>query len=67
MAYPVLHGLEQNGALKSRRKAVQGRSRIYYSLTPKEKRRLAKMSMTWESLAGAIEGVLGGGDADAFG
>jgi PadR family transcriptional regulator, regulatory protein PadR len=54
VAYPVFHGLEQNGALKSRRKAVQGRSRIYHSLTPKGKKRLAKMTMTWESLAGAI-------------
>ena len=30
--YPVLHALERNGALKSRRKAVGGRTRVYYSL-----------------------------------
>src|SRR5881392_2111779 len=28
VVYPVLHGLEQDGALKSRRKSVNGRSRL---------------------------------------
>src|SRR5579863_7636679 len=52
VVYPVLHGLEQNGALKSRRKVVRGRSRIYYSLTAKGRNRLVKMTTTWQSLAG---------------
>lgn len=65
VVYPVLHGLEQGGALKSRRKTVQGRSRIYYSLTGVGKRRLAKMTATWTSLAGAIGSVLGGHYAEA--
>src|SRR3569623_1533365 len=30
--YPLLHALEKDGLLKSRRKTVGGRSRIYYSL-----------------------------------
>jgi PadR family transcriptional regulator PadR len=67
VVYPVLHGLEQAGALKSRRKTVQGRSRIYYSLTATGKRRLAKMTTTWTSLAGAIGSVLGGEHAEAIG
>lgn len=58
VVYPVLHGLEQAGALRSRRKMVQGRSRIYYSLTAAGKKRLARMTATWTSLAGAIGGVL---------
>lgn len=58
VVYPVLHGLEHEGALKSRRKTVQGRSRIYYSLTAAGKRRLARMSTHWASLAEAIGGVL---------
>jgi PadR family transcriptional regulator, regulatory protein PadR len=33
VVYPVLHALETEGALKSRRMTVNGRSRIYYSLT----------------------------------
>ncbi len=67
VVYPVLHGLEQAGALKSRRKTVQGRSRIYYALTAAGKRRLAKMTATWTSLAGAIGNVLGGEHAEAIG
>jgi len=67
VVYPELHGLEQVGALKSRRKTVQGRSRIYYSLTATGKRRLAKMTATWTSLAGAIGNVLEGRHAEAIG
>ena len=33
--YPVLHALEKNGAITSRRQTVEGRSRIYYALSPK--------------------------------
>lgn len=65
VVYPVLHGLEHEGALRSRRKTVQGRSRIYYSLTAMGKRRLARMAATWASLAGAIGNVLGGRHAEA--
>ena len=67
VVYPVLHGLEQNGALKSRRKTVQGRSRIYYSLTAKGSKRLAKTTATWTSLAGAIASLLGANGAKTFG
>ena len=66
VVYPVLHGLAQAGALKSRRKKVQGRSRIYYSPTVSGKKRLAKMTATWVSLAGAIGKVLGGEYAEAI-
>ncbi len=38
--YPVLHGLERNGSLKSKRKAVGGRTRVYYSVTKKGRDRL---------------------------
>ncbi len=39
VVYPVLHALESEGALKSRRKTVNGRSRIYYSVTARGSRR----------------------------
>jgi len=58
--YPVLHGLERNGALKARRKTVNGRSRIYYSLTPSGSRRFANLSKDWIALAAAIQSVLAG-------
>lgn len=61
VVYPVLHGLERDGALKSRRKTVNGRSRIYYSVTPAGSRRLANLSRTWTNLAGAIQTILTGG------
>jgi PadR family transcriptional regulator PadR len=61
VVYPVLHALERDGALKSRRKTVSGRSRIYYSLTPAGSRRLADLSNTWTNLITAIQKMLTGG------
>lgn len=56
--YPALHGLERNGALKSRRKAVGGRTRVYYSLTVKGGKRLAKLSDDWHRIRGGITNAL---------
>jgi PadR family transcriptional regulator PadR len=60
VVYPVLHGLERDGALRSRRKTVNGRSRIYYSVMPAGSRRLADLSEAWTKLAVAIQKMLGG-------
>ena len=61
VVYPVLHGLEHDGALRSRRKTVNGRSRIYYSATSRGKRRLADLSQNWVNLKNAIQTMLMGG------
>ena len=61
VVYPVLHGLEADGALTARRKTVQGRSRIYYSMTPAGSHRLAGLSATWTTLNRAIQNILTGG------
>jgi PadR family transcriptional regulator PadR len=61
VVYPALHGLESDGALTSRRKTVNGRSRIYYSVTPSGSLRLADLSQTWTNLAAAIQKMLMGG------
>jgi PadR family transcriptional regulator PadR len=61
VVYPVLHGLEQDGALKSRRKSVNGRSRIYYSLTKRGARRLSDLAEDWSKLTVAVRMVLAGG------
>jgi PadR family transcriptional regulator PadR len=61
VVYPVLHGLERDGALRSRRRTVSSRSRIYYSVTPAGTRRLADLSKTWTNLADAIQTMLKGG------
>src|SRR5437588_13095947 len=67
VVYPVLHGLESDGALKSRRKTVNGRGRIYYSVTARGSRRLADLSETWTNLAGVIHRMLmGGQNAEAL-
>ena len=56
----MLHGLESSGALRSRRKTVSGRSRIYYSVSAAGLRRLAELSATWSNLTAAIQKVLTG-------
>jgi PadR family transcriptional regulator PadR len=60
VVYPLLHALEQKGALQSRRKTVQGRSRIYYSITPKGAERLAGLAKTWTTLTDAIRQMMQG-------
>ena len=62
VVYPVLHGLEGDGALRSRRKMVNGRSRVYYAVTREGSRRLADLSESWTNLAGAIQKMLTGGE-----
>ena len=59
VVYPLLHGLEKNGALKSRRKTVNGRSRVYYKLTAHGEKRLTTLTDRWSMLNGAVEAVLG--------
>jgi PadR family transcriptional regulator PadR len=59
--YPVLHGLEKDGALKSRRREVGGRARVYYSLTSRGVRRLSDLADTWTTTTQAIQSVLQGG------
>jgi PadR family transcriptional regulator PadR len=61
VVYPVLHALERDGALQSRRKTVNGRSRVYYTLTAVGSHRLVGLSGTWARLTQAIQGVLAGG------
>lgn len=58
VVYPVLHALERDGALRSRRKTINGRSRIYYSVTPRGSRRLADLAQSWTNLAIAIQKML---------
>ena len=57
--YPVLHGLERNGALKAMRKPVNGRTRVYYSVTPKGQERLDRLSSEWDRVSSGINAALG--------
>ena len=56
--YPVLHGLERNGSLKARRKAVGGRTRVYYALTSKGRKRLLKLQDDWRRIQNGITTAL---------
>jgi len=58
--YPVLHSLERNGALKSKRRSVGGRTRVYYSLTAKGRRRLTQLTDQWRRVQGGITTALEG-------
>jgi PadR family transcriptional regulator PadR len=56
--YPVLHGLEKNGSLKATRKAVGGRTRVYYALTARGRRRLEHLRSDWRRIQGGIAQAL---------
>jgi len=57
--YPVLHSLERNGSLKSKRKTVSGRTRVYYALTKKGRDRLEKLRSDWSRIQGGVATALG--------
>jgi PadR family transcriptional regulator PadR len=57
--YPVLHGLEEAGALKPKRKSVNGRERVYYSVTTKGRRRLEHLSDEWKRVSSGVNSALG--------
>ena len=57
--YPVLHSLERNGSLKSKRKTVSGRTRVYYALTNKGRDRLEKLRNDWSRIQGGVATALG--------
>lgn len=61
VVYPLLHALEESGALRSRRKPVNGRTRVYYSVTAAGKKRLASVIRDWDRITRAVARVLEGG------
>ncbi|MGB7216303.1 MAG: helix-turn-helix transcriptional regulator [Gammaproteobacteria bacterium] len=58
VVYPALYSLEQKGALKARRKTVNGRSRVYYSVTAKGRKRLQHLTEQWERISNGVRSVL---------
>lgn len=58
--YPVLHYLEQSKWVTSRRQDVNGRSRLYYRITPRGRKRMAAMAGDWNNVAAGVAMVLGG-------
>lgn len=59
--YPILHGLEQKGALESElRISENGRSRKYYIITDEGKKLLKEKLEEWETYQIAVNRVIGG-------
>ena len=56
--YPVLHSLEQAGALKAESRLVNGRRRVYYRVMAKGRHRLEGLKERWGRIRGGIENVL---------
>ena len=61
VVYPLLHALEAAGCLRARRKPVNGRTRVYYSVTAAGKKRLASVIGDWTRITRAVSQVLEGG------
>src|SRR5579863_8602911 len=53
VVYPSLHALEREGALKSRRKLVKGRTRVYYAVTRRGEKHLAGLVRQWTHITDA--------------
>ena len=60
VVYPALHALEAGGMLKSRKKLVNGRTRVYYALTRKGETHLAGLVRHWQHITDAVTLALGG-------
>src|SRR5688572_9407758 len=60
VVYPLLHALEASGCLRARRKPVNGRTRVYYSVTSGGKKRLAAVIVDWTRITRAVSRVLHG-------
>ena len=60
VVYPVLHALQRAGAITSERRLVGGRSRIYYTLSPKGESRLTELTKLWSQITRAVRQVLVG-------
>jgi len=60
--YPILHRLEAQKYLASRRELVAGRNRIIYRITKQGERRLAEFWKTWKRVVEGVTLVLQGGE-----
>lgn len=60
--YPILHKLEQQGLLLTRRETTRGRERIVYRLSKRGSKQLEESRSRWLNVAGSIRALLEGGD-----
>ena len=60
--YPVLHKLEQQGLLTTRREIAGGRERIVYRLSKRGSKQLEESCTRWQSVVQSIQALMEGGD-----
>jgi PadR family transcriptional regulator, regulatory protein PadR len=60
--YPILHRLEVEGLLLSKRETVGGRSRVIYRITGNGTKQLAATVSSWQQIVQAINHALQGGE-----
>ncbi len=60
--YPVLHHLEADGMLASKREIAAGRSRVVYRVTAKGSKQLAGSVTAWQQIVQAVNKALQGGE-----
>ncbi len=58
--YPYLHYLEKEKLVSARRREVEGRSRNYYQITARGRKRLEALAADWNRVAAGISTILGG-------
>lgn len=62
--YPALHALEARGLLQALPRQVEGRTRIYYRLTVRGRRRLERLAANWRQMSAGVERILGAAGHD---
>jgi len=67
VVYPILHALKERGCLRSKRKPVNGRTRVYYAATRKGAVRLKEMTIEWQRVSSVVANVLEGKSRAAAG
>jgi PadR family transcriptional regulator PadR len=60
--YPALHALEARQLLRSRSALVDGRTRVYYTLSARGAKRLARLTEEWRRISAGVDSVLGDPD-----
>lgn len=58
VVYPTLHSLEKRGFLKATSRKVEGRTRVYYAVTAKGRKRFESLSGEWERITTGIASCL---------
>ena len=58
--YPYLHYLEAQKQVSSQRREVDGRSRNYYKLTPRGRKRLEELTTEWKRVTSGVSTLMEG-------